>query len=132
MSEAWYRARLRIISAGRLWRPVLLLLCLSPARADEIPDSLRGYTILLSWSEKRHLDTADGIGASHDTVVSGKAAIYLGSLGHIFSRVDRTVAPNVAAAKSFSENDVSDESKNWTWRFERRNLNGYKVHEGGV
>jgi hypothetical protein len=125
-------ADLRTGATKRLARLALLSLCVSPATANEIPANLRGHTILLSWSEQRQFESADGIGVSHDDVVSGKAAIYLGAQGRIISGIDRTVSPNVAAAKTFSEKDVSEDSKNWTWRFEGRTLSGYSVQEGGV
>ena len=124
------RSRSTILVCG-----IVVLYSASLADA-EVPTPLRERSVLLNWTEERSFDPVNGQGIEHQDVVEGNAIIYLGALGHIFSRIRSLVSPSQdghSLGQATSSNEiVSGATKDAIWQIAGHSLEGSIKFKGGV
>jgi hypothetical protein len=111
--------RLRLANIG-----LVTLLAATPSLGEEIPNALRGKTILLKWDESRVFSIND---RPTTTAWYGNVGLYISAKGRIFAKVERTGTATKTTVSGVNDSPGGTPQ----WRFEGETLIGTNTFTRG-
>jgi hypothetical protein len=113
----------------------IVLLTAYEGRAEDIPNDLRGRSIILTWTD--HRTVKDTAGEVRKSTILSKVSLYIGKNGTLFDsferrKVDQTSAIHELKQVTGGKNDLSVDKYKLYWQYSRRQLTANEIFKQGA